>query len=57
MFKDLTLRKKCTLAIIIMMILDIGPIPVMASIGLWVVWLRPQWFQELVEKLYQDKDE
>ncbi len=47
-------RVKCLLCLLVLLALDIAPVPVTGSIGLYVVILRPLWFQELVERIYCD---
>jgi len=44
---------KWTVIILLFMIIDIGPIPFTASICLYIVWFRPQWFKDVVEKVYR----
>jgi hypothetical protein len=46
-------RIKCFLCLVILLILDIAPVPVTGSIGLYVVVARPCWFKTLVEKIYE----
>jgi hypothetical protein len=43
---------KCLLALLILFVIDIGPIPVTAAIGLFVVIFKPRWFLNLVTALY-----
>ena len=45
-------RIKCFLCLAVLLALDIAPIPVAGSIGLYVVLARPCWFKTLVEKIY-----
>ncbi len=45
-------RLKCLLSLILLFILDIAPVPVAGSIGLYVVIMRPDWFRQLVEDIY-----
>jgi hypothetical protein len=37
---------------VFLMLLDIGPIPITAGIGLYIVIFRPRWFADLVDALY-----
>ncbi|HFD12754.1 MAG TPA: hypothetical protein ENJ32_09855 [Crenotrichaceae bacterium] len=48
-------RKKCTMTIISMMIVDLGPVPLTIPVGLYIVRRRPKWFRNVVERLYADK--
>jgi hypothetical protein len=45
-------RIKTFLSLLVLLVLDIAPIPVAGSIGLYVVVARPCWFKTLVEKIY-----
>jgi hypothetical protein len=38
------------------MILDIGTLPITASIALFVVMFRPRWFKVMVDRVYSGKD-
>ncbi|WP_036268258.1 hypothetical protein [Methylocaldum szegediense] len=49
-------RIKTFLSLLVLLVLDIAPIPVAGSIGLYVVVARPCWFRRLVEKIYGDMD-
>jgi len=49
---SVAVRIRCILALIFLMLLDIGPIPITATIGLFVVFFRPRWFSDLVNALY-----
>jgi hypothetical protein len=46
------LRFKLFLIMLFLMILDIGPVPITASIGIYIVLFRPHWFIKLADKLY-----
>jgi hypothetical protein len=50
---NLAVRIKCILSLLVLMVIDIIPIPVIASIGIFIVLFRPRWFIELVEALYE----
>jgi hypothetical protein len=50
---NLAVRIKCILALLVLMVIDIGPFPVLATIGLYIVLFRPGWFMELVDVLYE----
>lgn len=45
-------RIRCMLALAVLMIIDIAPIPVVGGIGLWIVGYRPQWFLRLTNRIY-----
>lgn len=47
-------RLKCILCLLVLLVLDIAPVPVTGSIGLYVIALRPAWFQQVVERIYWD---
>jgi hypothetical protein len=47
-------RLKCTLCLLLLLVLDIAPVPVTGFIGLYVIALRPSWFKQLVERIYWD---
>jgi len=49
---NFALRIKCIVVLLFLMVLEIGPIPVFAIVGLFVVLFRPRWFIELVDALY-----
>lgn len=46
------IRIQCLLCLAVLLALDIAPVPVTGSIGLYVVIMRPPWFKALVEKIY-----
>ncbi|MFZ2313813.1 MAG: hypothetical protein WAV82_14480 [Methylobacter sp.] len=50
---NLVVRIKCILSLLILMVIDIIPVPVIATIGLFIVIFRPRWFIELVDALYE----
>jgi hypothetical protein len=43
------------LCLIIIAIIEIGPVPITPLMLIWVVLLRPQWFYDLVLKIYGKK--
>lgn len=45
-------RLKCGVALLLLMLVDIGPVPVTALLGLFIVTFRPTWFKELVNQIY-----
>ncbi|MEQ1531234.1 MAG: hypothetical protein ABL925_18100 [Methylococcales bacterium] len=50
-------RIKCALVFILFMAFSVGPIPITSTIGLLVVIFRPDWFKQLVERIYADKNQ
>jgi hypothetical protein len=49
---SLSTRVKCFLALSVLMVVDILPVPVAGSIGMYVAVLRPMWFRDLVDRIY-----
>jgi hypothetical protein len=49
-----TTRKKCSITIICMMLVDLGPVPLTIPVGLYIVRRRPKWFRNVVARLYAD---
>lgn len=45
-------RIKIIVTMILLTIIDIGPVPITAVIGLYVAIFRPHWFINLVDDLY-----
>lgn len=37
---------------ILLMLIDIGPIPVTAMAALYVILFRPHWFKKLIDDIY-----
>nr|WP_228779303.1 hypothetical protein [Methylobacter sp. BlB1] len=54
--RHLATRIKCVFTLLLLMILDIGPVPITATIGLFIVLFRPRWFKNLVDTIYSGKD-
>jgi hypothetical protein len=50
---NLAVKIKCVLVLLILMVIEISPIPIFAVIGLFIVLFRPRWFVELVDVLYE----
>ncbi|SJM90773.1 conserved hypothetical protein [Crenothrix polyspora] len=48
-------RLKCAVVLIIFTVLGLGPVPITSVVGLFVVIFRPQWFKNLVDRIYGDK--
>ncbi len=49
------LRIKCFFVLLLLMILDTAPVPVVGFIAMYVLLARPLWFKNLVDKLYAAK--
>lgn len=49
-------RTKCLIVLIILMILDILPVPIVGAIGLHIILSRPLWFEDLVRRLYHEDE-
>jgi len=49
-----TTRLKCLLVLIVLAIIEIGPVSVTSLIGMAVVIFRPAWFLRLTRNLYAD---
>jgi len=47
-------RTKCLITLMGLMVLDILPLPIVGLIGLYVIIKRPQWFRDLVDRLYNE---
>jgi hypothetical protein len=54
--RRLAVKMKCIFILLLLMILDIGPIPITAGLGLFIVLFRPLWFKTLVDTLYSGKN-
>jgi len=50
-------RIRCFLSLVLLMVLDIAPVPVAGSIGLYVIIMRPHWFKALVANIYGEAGE
>jgi hypothetical protein len=49
------MRFICLLVLLIMTLLEVGPIPISGLLLIWVVLFRPLWFYELVLKIYDKR--
>jgi len=49
------MRILCFVILVIITILEIGPVPITPLVLIWVVLFRPAWFYELVRKIYKKK--
>lgn len=45
-------RTKCIFVFLLLMLVDVGPVPVTALMGLFIITFRPAWFKELVDQIY-----
>lgn len=46
------MRIFCLIVLVIITILEIGPVPLTPLVLIWVVLFRPLWFYKLVLKIY-----
>ena len=53
---NIFIRLKYGLLMIFLAILEIGPIPIAAVIGLFVVIFLPRWFKDAIDKMYHSND-
>jgi len=51
---SLSARIKCALFLIILTVVGLGPFPITSAIGLFIVIFRPQWFKNLVDRIYAE---
>lgn len=47
-------RLKCIMCLLALLLLDIAPVPITGAIGLYVIAVRPVWFQQVVQKIYEE---
>ncbi len=47
------MRIICLIVLLILSFLEIGPIPIAPLFLMWVVIFRPEWFFQLVLKIYK----
>ncbi|MCX7088341.1 MAG: hypothetical protein NTV00_09840 [Methylococcales bacterium] len=40
------------LILLLVTLLEIGPLPISGLVLMWVVIFRPQWFYDVVQKIY-----
>ncbi|WP_394754811.1 hypothetical protein [Crenothrix sp.] len=52
---SLITRLKCAVVLILFAILGLGPFPVTSLLGVYVVIFRPQWFKNLVARIYTNE--
>lgn len=48
-------RIKWILALMLLMLMDIGPFPITASLCLYIVIFRPRWFKRFFYRLYSSE--
>lgn len=49
------MRILCVFVLLVITILEIGPIPITGLFLIWIVLFRPLWFYRLVLKIYEKK--
>lgn len=52
----MSLRIKLLIALILLTVLGIGPMPVTSVVGIYIVLFKPLWFKRMVLKLYEEPD-
>lgn len=45
-------RIKYSIIFMLLMLVDIGPVPVTAIIGLYIIAFRPRWFKNMIDEIY-----
>ena len=50
------MRIVCVLGLIVVSIIEIGPVPITPILLIWVVIFRPAWFYQFVLRVYGKKD-
>lgn len=51
-YPTMMLRIKCFFVLLLLMILDTSPVPVVGTIAMYILITRPLWFKNLVDRLY-----
>lgn len=46
------MRVLCLFILMVITVLEIGPVPISGILLIWVVLFRPGWFYDLVQKIY-----
>lgn len=46
------MRMLCVFVLLLITVLEIGPVPITGLLLIWVVLFRPRWFYNLVMKIY-----
>jgi hypothetical protein len=46
------MRILCFFILLIITIIEIGPVPITGLLLMWVILFRPVWFYNLVQKIY-----
>lgn len=49
------MRWLCLLALILITLLEIGPVPITGLVLMYVVIFRPQWFYDVVQSIYKHR--
>jgi hypothetical protein len=52
--QSLFTRFKCAVVLLLFAVLGLGPFPITSLLGVYVVIFRPQWFKNLVARIYAD---
>ena len=50
------MRFLCVLGLVVVSIVEIGPIPITPILLIWIVVFRPIWFYQFVNKIYGKED-
>lgn len=48
-------RTKCLIVLLLLMVIDTLPFPVLGAVGLYIILQRPDWFLETVQRLYAER--
>ncbi|MEI7840271.1 MAG: hypothetical protein WCJ11_07210 [Methylococcaceae bacterium] len=51
-FHNLVFRLLCLFGLLLITILEVGPVPISGLALMWVVLFRPKWFYNLVQQIY-----
>ncbi len=49
------MRFLCFIVLLMITIVEVGPVPITGIMLMWVVLFRPRWFYDLVIKIYTKK--
>lgn len=50
-----SIRAKCFVVLLTLSVIGFGPLSLTALIGLYVVWRRPEWFEQVVRGVYRNR--
>jgi hypothetical protein len=45
-------RLKLGIVMLLLMLIDVGPVPVTALLALYIVIARPAWFKTIIDEIY-----